>query len=215
MACFFNDARPTRIRRGFTLTEIAIVLGVVGLVLGGIWAAAATVYNNQKAAKAAGQVLTILNAYKALYGNRQLDVATLTDDTCAGVNAGFFPADMLPNVPCVTDPAAIAVTPIPAGEPTYPRTPWGGTSYVQVMINPAPPGGYISIRYFNLTQAACVAVATSSTGTSSNLVAENISGTTELLPPYGAGTLITIPGIATACSLPSGSNYLALGYPLH
>ena len=39
-------------RRGFTLTEIAIVLGIVGLILGAIWVAAAAVYNNLRVSHA-------------------------------------------------------------------------------------------------------------------------------------------------------------------
>lgn len=35
-------------RKGFSLIEAAIVLGVVGLVIGGIWVAAATVYRNHR-----------------------------------------------------------------------------------------------------------------------------------------------------------------------
>lgn len=36
-----------RLRLGFNLIEAAIVLGVVGLVIGGIWVAASAVRNNQ------------------------------------------------------------------------------------------------------------------------------------------------------------------------
>jgi type II secretory pathway pseudopilin PulG len=40
-----NQARDVR---GFTLTEAAIVLGIVGLILAAIWAAAAAVYANMR-----------------------------------------------------------------------------------------------------------------------------------------------------------------------
>lgn len=48
-----------RRKRGFNLIESAIVLGVVGLVIGGIWVAAATMYENYKVGKTIEGVLTI------------------------------------------------------------------------------------------------------------------------------------------------------------
>ena len=36
-------------KKGFTLTEIAIVLGIIGLILGAVWSAATSVYSSQSA----------------------------------------------------------------------------------------------------------------------------------------------------------------------
>src|SRR5580700_11353983 len=53
--------------RGFTLTEIAIVLGIIGLILGALWVAAAAVYTNLRTSKTTTQLLTITQNLRALY----------------------------------------------------------------------------------------------------------------------------------------------------
>jgi len=44
-------------RRAFSLIEAAVVLGIVGLVVGGIWLATSSVMNNYKVTKVAGDLL--------------------------------------------------------------------------------------------------------------------------------------------------------------
>src|SRR6202000_3454343 len=63
-----SSAKPVAKRkRGFTLTEIAIVLGIIGLILGAIWAAASSVYANLKANAAQQGVLAAAQAVRSLY----------------------------------------------------------------------------------------------------------------------------------------------------
>jgi len=89
-----SRARKTR---GFTLTEAAIVLGIVGLILGAIWVAAAAVYENMRTNRANEQILKVAQAVRSLYassptmnvGGENVDVTT------ALVSAGIFPTDML------------------------------------------------------------------------------------------------------------------------
>jgi len=108
-------------RRGFTLTEMAIVLGVIGLILGAIWVAAANVYSNMRVEKAQQQILTIVQNIRSLYVAR----STFADPASAcGVNcpqditapmasAGVFPADM------------VTQTAVANNKATYPQSPWG------------------------------------------------------------------------------------------
>ena len=123
-ACF----RPKRVeslgKQGFTLTEMGIVLGIIGLILGAVWAAASSVHASMNIQKAAEEFQFILNGYRSLYANNQLDV-DWTDVTCLGVNAGLFPSSMLQQgVACVNKAPT-----------TYPSAPWGSAKsgqYVQV-----------------------------------------------------------------------------------
>jgi prepilin-type N-terminal cleavage/methylation domain-containing protein len=126
-------------KRGFTLTEIAIVLGIMGTILGAIWVAAAKVGDNNKAKKVAEQVLTIASTYKQLLqkGQTGVDPACWLDITNHGVNNGAFPNDMLVN--------------------NLPVTPWGG----QVVVYDCPHNSYkgVIIAYYGLSQRACSLVA--------------------------------------------------------
>lgn len=53
-------------KQGFNLVEAAIVLGIVGLVIGGIWTTAASVYSNRRVSEGMEGFLFTINAAKAL-----------------------------------------------------------------------------------------------------------------------------------------------------
>jgi prepilin-type N-terminal cleavage/methylation domain-containing protein len=83
-------------RRGFTLTEIAIVLGIIGLILGAIWVAAAAVYNNLRVSHANTEILQIAQAVRGLYGNASsTGVIANTILTPTLINAKTVPSDMV------------------------------------------------------------------------------------------------------------------------
>lgn len=97
--------------RGFTLTEAAIVLGIVGLILGAIWVAAAAVYNNLRVTTTSNQLLQIVQSIRSMHATQQT-----VDDAITAVlvaKAGGIPKDMLDNP---TDPAT--VTDVWAGDVT-------------------------------------------------------------------------------------------------
>lgn len=80
--------------RGFTLTEAAIVLGIVGLILGAIWVAAGAVYSNLRVETANKQLMSVVQNVRSLYSS-----STQMDAIAAGdlVRAGVFPPDTNPN----------------------------------------------------------------------------------------------------------------------
>lgn len=77
------------VRRGFNLIEAAIVLGVVGLVIGGIWAAAASVQSNMRISKTSAGVLTVVENAKKLFAGHDVGYMTSLFGT-AGWNMGIF-----------------------------------------------------------------------------------------------------------------------------
>ena len=147
-----DDARATRSRRGFTLTEIAIVLGVIGLILAAIWTAASTVYSNHKITTVEREILTIVGNMRSLYPTG-FSSAAQADITCDVMLAGVFPSDMVPPGPCVLN-----------NWQTYPHDPWGGAVRI-LSSSSAPDGpntGEFELFYENLAgsmpQSACIAI---------------------------------------------------------
>lgn len=57
-------------QRGFSLTEMAIVLGIVGVVIGGIWAAAAMVSRNRLIQQQKQDLTTIVEGMRTLYAGK-------------------------------------------------------------------------------------------------------------------------------------------------
>jgi len=99
--------------RGFTMTELSIVLGIMGLVLGAIWTASATVYERYRVNKAVYQTTAILQKMRTLYAEQNtFDSGPLTASMLA---ANIFSPDMISN--------------------GIPRNPWGTTSPVADVAN--------------------------------------------------------------------------------
>jgi len=90
-------------RRGFTLTEISVVVGVIGFLLGAIWIAAAQVYSNYQTQDLLHEILVIQQNARAMY-SRQF----ITDATGASGTAGFASDEALTDscsggTPCSTN----------------------------------------------------------------------------------------------------------------
>jgi len=85
-----------RKQRGFTLTEIAIVLGMMGLVLGAIWTAASSVYTNQRSLHGATAVMQVAQGVRALFGSSNTTgYAAATVMTPTLLSAGVIPTDLI------------------------------------------------------------------------------------------------------------------------
>jgi prepilin-type N-terminal cleavage/methylation domain-containing protein len=79
-------------KRGFTLTEIAIVLGIIGIILGAIWVAASAVYNNIRISHANTQVLQLAQGIRSLYSTATLTTGMTVDNL---ICAKAAPSDMI------------------------------------------------------------------------------------------------------------------------
>jgi type II secretory pathway pseudopilin PulG len=80
-------------RLGFNLIEAVIVLGIVGLIVGGIWAAAGSAYENMRLENASNGLLSLVHAIRNAYGSTTTATLDVSVDTLA--NMGAVPADML------------------------------------------------------------------------------------------------------------------------
>ena len=86
-------------RKGFNLIEAAIVLGVVGLVIGGIWVAAAAVMQNYRVNQTSSAILlTVSNVRNLIHGTADSLSQSLGSDpdnniTSAMMDAGAVPKD--------------------------------------------------------------------------------------------------------------------------
>ncbi|MDP9196016.1 MAG: prepilin-type N-terminal cleavage/methylation domain-containing protein [Pseudomonadota bacterium] len=103
-------------QRGFSLLEMAIVIGIIALIIGGIWLAYAAVTSNKREADANGQVLTIAHNMRNLYVNQNGgDGASMANLIAAGI----FPGNMVSGT-TVTNPwnGTVTIT-VPNGGTTF------------------------------------------------------------------------------------------------
>ncbi len=201
----FSLFRSKRMR-GFTLTELSIVIGITGLVLGAIWVAASGVSQSNKVQLAVKEAATILQNYRTLFATHPVDTGndvkddTWTDITCLGVNSGFFPNEMVASLP-----------PCVANTQGYPLSPWGGWLYVWgVQFTQS-----IVLQYNNLPQAACIQMA-AQLFNSPDIIWQQVAGNGApaagaWLPPLGNGVPLTMAQITGACAN-NNNNVLQVGY---
>jgi len=78
-------ARAVQCKKGFTLTEIAIVLGIIGIILGAVWAAASSAYIGANATKFQEQMNSYLVAARTYCGSTTCSATTLLPTLTANV----------------------------------------------------------------------------------------------------------------------------------
>ena len=119
-------------QRGFTLTEIVIVLGIIGMILGATWVAGSSVYASQRMGHAQTAIMQIAQSIRSLYATSNTAAGLTTANLIA---AGAVPSDWI-------DTAGTGMI--------SPFT--GGTTTVQ----PTTDGLGFVITMTNAPQAACV-----------------------------------------------------------
>jgi type II secretory pathway pseudopilin PulG len=166
--------------KGFNLIEAAIVLGIVGLVVGGIWVAATSVYANLRSKSATDQLLKITQSVRALYAtSATTGYAALTDITAFMAQANVLPSDTLTTT---------------AGGTTSTNTtnPWSGQLGVVALAN----GTQFAVVYSNVPPAACVDfVMRNAAGTGRDTGMRSLGGDASAVPntvPAGATQILTI-----------------------
>jgi hypothetical protein len=121
---------------GFNLIEAAIVLGIVGLIVGGIWAAAASAYENMRQQGASKNLLSLAQSIRGFYAQNP---ATSIDSNIENLfSLGLLPADMV-----------IGAT----GSHTM-RHQWGGT--VEILDASATTGlSSFEVKFNKINSEAC------------------------------------------------------------
>jgi prepilin-type N-terminal cleavage/methylation domain-containing protein len=170
-------------RRGFTLTEISITLGIVGFMLAAIWTAAGTVYNTLKVGKAEKQVVAIASSIKALVVTTG-QFANLGEITQPLIANNIFPTDM----------GLASVTDYFHGTASRPVNPWNG--YVSVYAMTADT---FRVSYYGLPVSACIRLTSAVVHSASNAGLVAVGSWYTALPvgntpgvPYGADNQLTI-----------------------
>lgn len=164
-------------KRGFTLTEIAIVLGIVGLILGAIWVAAAAVYNNLRVSHANTQILQIVQGVRALYATSTVTGAGNALITDAVACAGAVPSDMITTA---------------CGGPAILSSPWAGGN-TGVISNAVGDG--ITISMSGVPKAACTNLIASVAGTNGDPGLYSAVAVVSAAPAAGDGAVVVGPRV--------------------
>jgi len=196
-------SRMAQQEKGFTLTEIAIVLGIIGLILGAIWVAASGVYNNQKVGKANTEILTIAQGIRSLYSTS----STTGDSAGASENGTFFAAGIFPN-----DMGSSSTTLV---------DPWGGSITVTTQTF-STAGDAFGIEFTSVSQAGCIGLLTQIGGQNHEpgLIYANATATASAkgATSWSTGTSLTLPitasGAAAACAAGTNANAVQFAFKL-
>jgi prepilin-type N-terminal cleavage/methylation domain-containing protein len=170
---------------GFTLTEIAIVLGIIGLVLGGIWVAAKTVMDSNRADQAVQDISTMAANMRATFlAVNQFSAGSKTDATAAMVTAGIIPSNLI----------------ISSGSPPA-KNAWGGEVRI---YQSSTDNRHFRISYLHTPPDACFRIASqlANLGTPDAPVALITNGSNSVtINLTGAAVGLTTAKIQTACNL--------------
>ena len=208
MNSFYNKKR-----RAFSLMEIAIVLGVVSVLIAGVWSASGNVNAVHKTTKATQQVMQIVTGFKSLYATSGVDTAAgVTHDlTCAGIASQIIPLEMIPAGAgaCVENASGSADPPdIPS---FYPQSPW----FQNVTVRGDRTNNGLIIDYFNLTADACISFATAQAnnpGIIQSWVGPSAATTNKQYAPLGTSAPMTVSNITGYCS--GSSNNVSFEYSI-
>lgn len=192
-----------KMKRGFTLTEIAIVLGIMGLILGAIWAAAAAVYGSQRINNASNEIAQIVQSVRKLYSmSNGTGVSAVTNITGDLSLAKVVPSGMMRSSFTYTAGGAVAtnylVGPFPNGK---------------TAILATSDGGGFMIVTNNVTQANCISLLTSIGGTSrdAGLFQADAVAHADLATTDAGGTLDPLPDEVTTAEAASAAPATRVG----
>lgn len=168
----------TRHRKsGFSLIEAAVVLGVVGLVIGGIWIAASAVYDNYKLNQVIVGTRKIVNNMRGLYPLESVPSITALDQT--RTYSGVWYRDSIFKDCDGFDATTTSVV-----------SPFGGIVRAQIIRIT----GEIKVFYFSVPEAQCnkLVTALSSNLSNNNLNNIRITGSVSTDYPSSSWPLMSV-----------------------
>lgn len=145
-------------RRGFTLTEIAIVLGVVGIIVGGIWAAADNVSETRKENDAVAELQTIVHNMYNLYGGRSTPSCTPSGPNgSADITPCLLSAQVIPSAYADAVTAGTAINPWSGFGTTY-FSGGGGVSVFGAQSGSVTGPAQFRVSFYDVSYGGCVAL---------------------------------------------------------
>jgi prepilin-type N-terminal cleavage/methylation domain-containing protein len=136
---------PSRHRKGFSLTELAIVLGIAGVLMGSIWVAASGIYSNRRQSRANVQLMTIVQNIRLSHvGRPTIAAAAAVDLTDLMIQSGMLPPDAL--------------------ESGATKGPWPGSSIHIYSSTTTQAGDAFEIQFRNIPSFACIVMLTANSG---------------------------------------------------
>jgi prepilin-type N-terminal cleavage/methylation domain-containing protein len=131
-----NKIAPLK-RRGFTLTELAIVMGVIGAIVGAIWWVAGNAKEMQRDNDAVQELQSTVQGVLDLMTGQSFPVAADTNYTSNMITAQAIPAAY-----------------INLATPTTADNPWSPSNFVFV----ANPNRTFRVAFYGVSQRGCLAL---------------------------------------------------------
>jgi len=156
-----SQQRTTSFARGFNLIEAAIVLGIVGLVIGGIWVAASAVQSNVRKNDASRALIQIVQNVRAMYTGQPAP-ASATGINSLAIEAKAIPADFVKGTAILN--------------------PWNGQVNI-ALVQSGSEVDSIEVQYASMPRDVCIELTSRNTSLSADL------GLTRLTVVNGSSTV--------------------------
>jgi prepilin-type N-terminal cleavage/methylation domain-containing protein len=183
-------------RRGFTLTEVGIVLGIIGIVIAAIFAAASVAQYRIQLNQGVDEISLITGNMRSLYASQNASAVgsqSFAVVTPILIQQSVFPQEMLTT----------------AGATTVADNPWdqtapGGSAQIQIVAAAGGTPSQFAVRYLNIPADVCADLLVRNSLPSA---APGLSGLQQIQVNGTAVAPLPISPIAAATACPEGATY--------
>jgi len=145
------DILPQTPKRGYTLLEATVVLGITGIVMAGLWGAVANVSKKSQINETVGQMMQIVQNVRSLYANSAYFSAAVmgTDITNKMIKAEAIPVALVNQTTGTTL-----------------RTAWNTPVVITAAVTAAPTPSRFEIKFQDtLANDVCISLIAATIGT--------------------------------------------------